>query len=56
MDKKNHLGPGFDVEGKELRYRDAFNNTLREELEYDKNVFIVGEDISGGFEKCACCQ
>ncbi|MDG2101749.1 MAG: alpha-ketoacid dehydrogenase subunit beta [Dehalococcoidales bacterium] len=51
MDKKNKLGPGFDVPGKEIRYRDAFNNTLREELEYDKNVFIVGEDISGGFDK-----
>ena len=51
MDNKNNLGPGFNVEGKEIRYRDAFNNTLRDELEYDENVFIVGEDISGGFDK-----
>jgi|TARA_B110000263_G_scaffold248698_1_gene264227 pyruvate/2-oxoglutarate/acetoin dehydrogenase E1 component len=51
MDKKNNLGPGFDVKGKDIRYRDAFNNTLREELEHDKNVFIIGEDISGGFDK-----
>tara|TARA_B110000438_G_scaffold277196_1_gene299608 strand:+ start:7089 stop:8144 length:1056 start_codon:yes stop_codon:yes gene_type:complete len=51
MDTKNNLGPGFDVKGKDLRYRDAFNNTLRNELLHDENVFIVGEDISGGFDK-----
>ncbi|MAU23970.1 MAG: alpha-ketoacid dehydrogenase subunit beta [Dehalococcoidia bacterium] len=34
-----------------MRYRDAFNNTLRAELEHDENVLIIGEDISGGFDK-----
>ena len=47
----NNIGPGFQVAGKELRYRDAFNETLRKELEFDENVFIIGEDISGGFDK-----
>ena len=47
----NNIGPGFQVPGKELRYRDAFNETLRKELEFDENVFIIGEDISGGFDK-----
>jgi pyruvate dehydrogenase E1 component beta subunit len=51
MDNKNDLGPGFNVKGKEVRYRDAFNSTLRDELEHDENVFIIGEDISGGFDK-----
>ena len=46
-----NIGPGFQVAGKELRYRDAFNETLRKELEFDENVFIIGEDISGGFDK-----
>ena len=47
----NNIGPGFQVAGKELRYRDAFNETLRKELDFDENVFIIGEDISGGFDK-----
>ena len=47
----NNIGPGFQGAGKELRYRDAFNETLRKELEFDENVFIIGEDISGGFDK-----
>ena len=25
----NNIGPGFQVAGKELRYRDAFNETLK---------------------------
>ena len=43
-----------NVPGKEMRYRDAFNQTLRHELELDPLVFIMGEDIAGGagrFEK-----
>ncbi len=51
INNQNGLGPGFDVKGSEMRYRDAFNNTLRSELEYDENVLIIGEDISGGFDK-----
>lgn len=47
----NGLGPGLKVKGSEIRYRDAFNNTLRSELEHDENVLIIGEDISGGFDK-----
>ena len=46
------LGPGYDgVPGKVIRYRDAFNSTLRSEMELDPDVFLIGEDISGGFDK-----
>ena len=51
INNQSYLGPGYDVKGNEMRYRDAFNSTLRAELEYDKNVLIIGEDISGGFDK-----
>ena len=51
IENKNSLGPGFEVKGSQMRYRDAFNNTLRAELERDENVLIIGEDISGGFDK-----
>ena len=44
-------GPGYGVDGLNVRYRDAFNQTLRDELERDPDVFIMGEDISGGFDK-----
>lgn len=43
-----------NVPGSEMRYRDAFNLTLRKELERDPSVFVMGEDIAGGagrFEK-----
>ena len=50
-ENQNSLGPGYEVKGSEIRYRDAFNNTLRAELEHDENVLIIGEDISGGFDK-----
>ncbi len=49
--KADPLGPGYDVAGQEMRYRDAFNKTLRDELNRDPDVFIMGEDISGGFDK-----
>lgn len=45
---RNPLGPGMDVPGEELRYRIAFNQTLRDELERDPDVFIMGEDVAGG--------
>ena len=45
------LGPGYGVAGEFVRYRDAFNRTLRDELRHDPNVLIMGEDISGGFDK-----
>ena len=46
------LGPGYDgIPGKVIRYRDAFNSTLRSEMELDPDVFLIGEDISGGFDK-----
>ena len=32
------IGTGKNVEGKELRYRDAINLAQRDELNYDKNV------------------
>lgn len=44
----NPMGPGTDVPGKQIRYRDAFNQTLRFELERDPDVFIMGEDVAGG--------
>ena len=34
-----------NVSGSEMRYRDAFNQTLRNELSRDPSVFIMGEDI-----------
>ena len=43
-----------NVPGSEMRYRDAFNLTLRQELDRDPSVFVMGEDIAGGagrFEK-----
>lgn len=49
--KTDPLGPGYDVAGQEMRFRDAFNKTLRDELNHDPDVFIMGEDISGGFDK-----
>ncbi|MCH7738510.1 MAG: alpha-ketoacid dehydrogenase subunit beta [Chloroflexi bacterium] len=45
---QNPLGPGIDVPGREERYRDAFQRTLRDELERDPDVFIMGEDVAGG--------
>ncbi len=44
-------GPGYNAPGAEMRYREAFNKTLRDELRHDPSVFIMGEDISGGFDK-----
>jgi pyruvate/2-oxoglutarate/acetoin dehydrogenase E1 component len=44
-------GPGYDVPGTVERYRDTFNRTLRDELDRDADVFIMGEDISGGFDR-----
>ncbi len=44
----NPLGPGINVPGREERYRDSFQRTLRDELERDPDVFIMGEDVAGG--------
>ena len=57
--RTNPLGPGYDVAGQEMRYRDAFNKTLRDEMNRDPDVFVMGEDISGGFDNasllgCGC--
>ena len=46
--KSSPLGPGFDVPGSEIRYREAFNKTLFDELRRDPDVFIMGEDVAGG--------
>ncbi|MCI0804875.1 MAG: alpha-ketoacid dehydrogenase subunit beta [Chloroflexi bacterium] len=46
------LGPGYDgVPGEEKRFRDVFRDTLRAEMQRDPDVFLMGEDISGGFDK-----
>lgn len=50
-ESNNPLGPGYDVQGKVMRYREVFNQTLRDELNRDPDVFLMGEDISGGFDK-----
>lgn len=42
------MGPGYDVPGKVTTYREVFNQTLRDELNRDPDVFIMGEDIAGG--------
>ncbi|MFL2665155.1 MAG: alpha-ketoacid dehydrogenase subunit beta [Dehalococcoidia bacterium] len=34
-----------------MRFRDIFRDTLRAEMIRDENVFLMGEDISGGFDK-----
>ena len=48
----NPLGPGYDgVAGSEQRFRDVFRDTLRAEMNRDNDVFLMGEDISGGFDK-----
>ena len=50
--KSKPLGPGYEgVPGSKVRYRDAFNSTLRYEMQRDPDVFLMGEDISGGFDK-----
>lgn len=46
------LGPGYEgVPGEEKRFRDVFRDTLRAEMIRDEDVFLMGEDISGGFDK-----
>ncbi len=46
------LGPGYEgVPGEEKRFRDVFRDTLRAEMIRDQDVFLMGEDISGGFDK-----
>lgn len=47
----NPTGPGYDVAGSEKRFRDVFRDTLRAEMIRDDEVFLMGEDISGGFDK-----
>ena len=48
----NPLGPGYEgVAGSEKRFRDIFRDTLRAEMNRDDDVFLMGEDISGGFDK-----
>jgi pyruvate dehydrogenase E1 component beta subunit len=48
----NPLGPGYEgVPGEEKRFRDVFRDTLRAEMIRDDDVFLMGEDISGGFDK-----
>ncbi len=48
----NPLGPGYEgVAGSEKRFRDVFRDTLRAEMVRDEDVFLMGEDISGGFDK-----
>ena len=50
--KIDPLGPGYEgVAGKELRFRDVFRDTLRAEMNRDQDVFLMGEDISGGFDR-----
>ena len=48
----NPLGPGYEgIAGRELRFRDVFRDTLRAEMVRDEDVFLMGEDISGGFDR-----
>ena len=48
----NPIGPGYEgVAGTEKRFRDIFRDTLRTEMIRDEDVFLMGEDISGGFDK-----
>jgi pyruvate/2-oxoglutarate/acetoin dehydrogenase E1 component len=48
----NPLGPGYDnVAGSVQRFRDIFRDTLKAEMNRDEDVFLMGEDISGGFDR-----
>ncbi len=48
----NPLGPGYEgVAGSEKRFRDVFRDTLQAEMRRDPDVYLMGEDISGGFDK-----
>jgi pyruvate dehydrogenase E1 component beta subunit len=48
----NPIGPGYEgVAGSEKRFRDIFRDTLRAEMLRDEDVYLMGEDISGGFDK-----
>ncbi|MBG82066.1 MAG: alpha-ketoacid dehydrogenase subunit beta [SAR202 cluster bacterium] len=48
----NPLGPGYEnVAGSVKRFRDVFRDTLRAEMHRDEDVFLMGEDISGGFDR-----
>ncbi len=48
----NPLGPGYDgVPGSVKRFRDIFRDTLKAEMLRDDDVFLMGEDISGGFDR-----
>ena len=48
----NPLGPGYDnVPGSVKRFRDIFSDTLKAEMLRDDDVFLMGEDISGGFDR-----
>ena len=33
---------------RELQYRDAINEAIRQEMERDETVIVMGEDIAGG--------
>ena len=49
--KNRQPGPGYDSAGKEMRYREVFKDTIADEMRRDPDVFMMGEDISGGFDK-----
>ena len=42
------MGPGMEVPGREMRYREAFNKTLGDEMERDPDTILMGEDVAGG--------
>ncbi len=39
---------------REITYRDALREGLREEMRRDEKVFILGEDVVGGMFKVTC--
>jgi pyruvate/2-oxoglutarate/acetoin dehydrogenase E1 component len=46
MATKTIVNDPSKVVGKEMSYRDALNQALREEMRRDPNVFLIGEDIA----------
>ena len=46
MTTKSVLNDSSKVAGREMSYRDALNQALREEMRRDPNVFLIGEDIA----------
>ncbi len=39
---------------REISYREAVNEALRQEMRHDPNVILLGEDVAGGAGRHCC--